>query len=315
MSSTFPDLTTNFPDSIDPLRIFRNVDITSQPLVLLYYDYINSGKFNEANQLIINNPILKETLLTADLVQLMYDQAIASQRFYLSDFQKYIINAIQYKGVWLPTVQYPMLSVVYHEGFSYMAVKQDIPIGALPTDINYWVAQTIKGDQGNTGLGLSPRGIWSNAISYGIHDMVTYEGKFWYAINDNLNSIPYEGSLNWVLAPVIIPLSGIETETTKTNVMPNGTISVDLKKETVFDFDNLAVLWGVERIFDPTVVGQLMETIRVRVSGVLVATRKTIFNADGTVTVTETIYANGTTILRQTTITTTFGMVITEVVS
>lgn len=79
-----------------------------------------------------------------------------------------------------------------------MAIADDIPIGTIPTDIVYWYPLAIKGEQGESGLGLTPRGYWSDSTQYYKDDMVAYNNVLWAALSDNQNYIPNESSSVWL---------------------------------------------------------------------------------------------------------------------
>lgn len=232
MSVTNPDLINNFPDAADPNRLFRDVDLTTKSLVDQYYTYVNAGNFQAASQLILDNPVLNDIIISAYNMQYWYDMMLSQQRFYFTDFQKYVQEAIQFKGNWSSSAQYSTLNVVkYTDGFIYMAIKPNIPIGTLPTNINYFIPQTLKGDQGASGFGLSPRGAWNSNALYYVHDMVSYEGKLWYATLENMGSVPSEASSDWRFEPGITTVTGGQTDTASANVSSAGVITVNVKNQ------------------------------------------------------------------------------------
>ena len=90
--------------------------------------------------------------------------------------------------------------VFYYVGTTknpYMAIADNIPIGTLPTNINYWYPLSIKGEQGVPGLGLTPRGIWSEYIQYYQNDLVSYNNALWAANEDNIGYFPSDSSTVW----------------------------------------------------------------------------------------------------------------------
>ena len=59
MSNTYSDLLyTNYPDAIDSYEYMQDMSSDLLDLVSQYESLINSKKFNEAGQLLINNPTL-----------------------------------------------------------------------------------------------------------------------------------------------------------------------------------------------------------------------------------------------------------------
>ena len=78
-----------------------------------------------------------------------------------------------------------------------MNIADDTPIGTLPTNTNYWYALAIKGDQGESGLGLTPRGTWSEYTQYYQNDLVSYNNALWAAKEDNIGYFPNDTSKVW----------------------------------------------------------------------------------------------------------------------
>lgn len=95
-------------------------------------------------------------------------------------------------------------------------------------------------------------------------------------------------------------------------------VKTDIAALQQFDFDNISNFSGVTKDTIFTSATVIDENIKKTVGNTLVATRKTTFNANGTISVLLRVYAeDGITITKQTTITTTFNAngSITEVVS
>lgn len=85
-------------------------------------------------------------------------------------------------------------------------------------------------------------------------------------------------------------------------------VKVDITLLQTFNFDNLAELKGCSKstTFNPD--GSISESIVKTVGGANVATRETVFNADGSITVTTTVYDDdGQTVMKQATVTTVFN--------
>jgi len=78
-----------------------------------------------------------------------------------------------------------------------MCIDSDVTIGTLPTDDTYWIPLTLRGAQGASGTGLSPRGGWSSIIQYYTDDCVAYNNALWQAKRDNLNAVPQDVSDDW----------------------------------------------------------------------------------------------------------------------
>lgn len=229
MSNTYPDLTNAFPDSVDPLRIFQDVNISNKNLVDQYNGYVAAGNFTAASNLIRANPSMRDMIINADNMQLFYDAVISLERHYMNNFYQYVVNALQYRGTWSSSTRYSKFDLVRYaeDGLAYLAVMENIPVGTLPTSSQYWIALSVKGEQGESGLGMTPRGTWSSAVQYYQYDVVTWDNKLWWAKADNRNSQPFVGSNVWEVA-LSMSVTGSVTDTTSTNVTSSGVISVDV---------------------------------------------------------------------------------------
>lgn len=263
MSNTNTDLINNFPDELDPLRLFKDVDINTKPIVDEYYRLFNQGNFEAIDLLFESNPFLKDMVWNAYNMQYLYDMNISTQRLYKNDIQQYLINIIKYKDTWASAVTYTKYDVVkYNTGVlveCFMGIKTTIPTGTLPTNALYFAPVTLSGAtfvptvsptgdiswtndkqltnpttinvrgatftpilddfgniswtndknlpnptsiniKGESGLGLTPRGVWNGNVSYERYDMVSYENKLWYSVQANTNQLPKPDSIYWTIA-------------------------------------------------------------------------------------------------------------------
>ena len=201
MSQLYPDLINNFPNDIDPNRKFQDVTSANKALVLQYYTYKEAGNDAAATDLLNTNPALKDTIVTAEMIQYIYDMNVSQQRFYLNDVQTYLVNLVKPKGYFSETTKYTKYDTVQYtvNGAiqSYMGAKVDIPIGTLPTNTTYFNPITLRGEKGASGTGLSVRGVWNSLDQYYVNDCVSWNNAMWYAVMENTNSAPNDLSENW----------------------------------------------------------------------------------------------------------------------
>lgn len=202
MSTTYPDLyETKFPDAIDNWDRFLDPTIQTLSAITQYQKYYDQGDFEQANSVLESNPTLKRIIVNASSINKMLDGIIAIQRFYFSDFQTYLQNIIQLKGEWSSSIKYPKYSVVtyiIHDNTeAYLCLSNDCPIGTLPTDTNYWTPWTARGAKGDSGTGLTPRGMYSATADYLVNDLVSFNNTWWYAVKNNTGSQPSDSNSNW----------------------------------------------------------------------------------------------------------------------
>lgn len=92
MSKQYPDLDlTNFPDEIDNRRLLQDPS-TDEDLaaITLFLDAISRNDMVEANQILNNNPQIKDMQITAESINRHEDMIIAMERLFTNDIEGYI---------------------------------------------------------------------------------------------------------------------------------------------------------------------------------------------------------------------------------
>lgn len=201
MGTIYADLNSNFPDKVSTMTRVQDVSAAMKPYVDQYYAYYDRGDFDSANAVLTSHPELLNMIINANIFNNLRDEIIATQRTFRDDVQSYIFNVVKNRGAWNSYTKYIKYNVVYYAigetQNPYMAIADDVPIGTAPTNINYWYPLSIKGDQGVSGLGLTPRGAWSEYVQYYQHDMVSYNNVLWAANEDNIGYFPSDSSTVW----------------------------------------------------------------------------------------------------------------------
>lgn len=202
MSEIYQDLIfSDFPNKVSEMPRVQDVTISAKPYVDLYNTYYNKGDFDSANQVLQDNPELLRMIVNAETFNILRDEIIATQRTFKDDTEAFIFNVVKIKGDWSSTVKYIKYNVVYYAAdgnkLPYMAIADDIPIGASPTNITYWYPLAVVGKQGESGLGLTPRGIWSEYTQYYKDDLVSYNNALWSCNQDNIGYFPNASSTIW----------------------------------------------------------------------------------------------------------------------
>lgn len=95
-SETYEDLPlTNFPVSEDTFERMMDVTIAMYPLVKQYNEYYEAGNLTKCNELLDNNPNLKQAFFNANSWNMIRDAIIALERFFLEDVETFINNVAQ----------------------------------------------------------------------------------------------------------------------------------------------------------------------------------------------------------------------------
>lgn len=209
MSATYTDLTNNFPNSIDPNRTFSDVTSTNKDLVNQYYTYKEAGNDSAAIDLLTQNPDLKNTIITHETMQLIYDMCISQERFYASDVRTTLTTIVHYKGAYNATTKYSMFDLVTYNYRAYLCNSSDVAIGTLPT-ASGWDRITF---QGESGTGMAFYAAWDSSQAYKVQDCVPYSNKLYVCIQANTNQTPLDNPTYWV--PVITAPKQIIFSTTQ----------------------------------------------------------------------------------------------------
>ena len=197
MSTTYPNFShTNYPDEIDTFQYFSDPTDNDVALIKQYQSYFNTGNISAAAKVLEDNPSLKNKIINATNLNKIIDAIKAIETLYMSDIQSYIMEVVTYKNVYSPKVTYSKYDVVDYNGHAYMCISS-CPIGTLPTNKDYFIPLSLKGDKGESGTGLSPRGVWNEYIQYYKDDLVSYNNVLWAANEDNIGFLPSDTSTKW----------------------------------------------------------------------------------------------------------------------
>lgn len=194
-------LYTNFPDqSYDTYEYMQDMTSDLLDLVSKYESLIASKRFNEASQLLKDNPQLNRIYFNAEKYNKLVDSIRATQRLYSSDVQTYILELVKYLGNYSNSQKYTKYNVVNYNSMVYMCTSLNCPLGTIPTNTTYWYPLSIKGDQGNPGIGLSYESLWQANFTYNKDSAVSY-GTCLYAssCDDNYGHTPSKTSDYWKL--------------------------------------------------------------------------------------------------------------------
>ena len=194
MSSTNQDLINQFPDALDPNFLYYEMTSTDKTYVDQYYTYMAANDIPSANALFATYPRLEGLIVTSQRMQYHNDEILSLERFYFSDFQKYITTAVKYKGAYSPSAAYSMLNVVTYNYKAYQCMSSSCPIGTLPTSTTYWVSLTLEGI---SGTGMAFYTSWSNSQAYKLQDCVPYAGVLYVCIQAHTNQNPSTATAYW----------------------------------------------------------------------------------------------------------------------
>lgn len=235
MSATYPDLSSNFPESIDIFPTWFNIVASDGPLIAQYQQAMEAGNTTLANQILTQIPQGTQKIITATSLNDLTAAILAVERFYKDNIADYVqnlqqswlttINQFSYQGVWQSGTSYVTNNLVSYTvsglNLVYIALS-DVPVGTAPTNQTYWRLLTIQGQAGASGTGLSYRQEWSNSATYSTNDAVTYDGSLWMALQPSQNREPSSSPQYWKMVMSLETTTYPIQDTEPTNLQVEG---------------------------------------------------------------------------------------------
>ena len=206
MSNTYPDLPrTNFPDNIDNIPDYSDISNSMEvSLVNQVQDYMLQGNFNAAQQLLAQNPSLYNKMINADKLNTNRDIIVALERYLKTDYQQYIetkqqaweiiASELKYVGDFAFNQLYNVNNMVSYTvddiNSLFICIKVTPNTGIIPTNTEYWRQVTIKGEKGDSGVGLVYIGEYSDETTYQTDNLTSYNGGLYVSTRDNNKGYP-----------------------------------------------------------------------------------------------------------------------------
>lgn len=200
---------SSLPENMDNFPRKQDLTIDDLPLVNLFEQKYSAGDFEGANAILEANPQLKNKINNSEGYNYLRDAIVALEKLFLTDIENYIMNVAKYQGTFDPTKAYKKYDIVdyAHDGAinAYWVKYDNTPVGTLPTNINYFAPQTLRGLQGASGLGLAFRQVWQELTPYSKNDAVSYKGEIYQALTDNTGKNPATSTVEWLKIMYLTP--------------------------------------------------------------------------------------------------------------
>lgn len=235
MSATYPDLSSNFPESIDIFPTWLNIVASDGPLIAQYQAAMEAGNQTQANQILAQIPQGTQKIITATSLNDLTAAILAVERFYKDNIADYIetqqqswltvIQQFSYEGVWQNGTSYVVNNMVSYtvSGLNLIYIATSTPpVGTVPTNTQYWRVLTIQGQSGESGDGLSYRQEWNSSTTYSANDAVTYDGAVWMALQSSQNRLPDSSPQYWRLVMNLETVAYPIQDTVPTNLQVDG---------------------------------------------------------------------------------------------
>lgn len=201
------------------IELMDNMHLSSQDLFLEFYKAMQNNDVNSAQRILDNNPDLANQITNSENINYLINILNARELEPKTDIDIFLdnlyqlflkmINDTRIIGNYSSTVQYNAHNFVFYQNKYYYAIKTP-PIGTVPTNTEYWNEYDIKGFQGYGGVtNLNYLGNWDSTINYKPYDVVVYQNKVWYAIDNNINYVPNLNHYPW--NPIMFPAQAVKT--------------------------------------------------------------------------------------------------------
>lgn len=195
---------TTFPDSVQRFDLKTDVSSSVYDSWKQFNTYISNGQFANASTLLQSNTELQKCIIDGNYINQLSKTLEEVEDLFLNKIQTYIHETVIHRGAWSAAIKYTKYNFVTYpvNGVvqTFECLRDDTPIGTVPTNTTYWVIRTIRGEdgkQGASGTGLSPRGTWDGTIQYHQNDLVSYNNVLWAANSENIGHIPNNNSPVW----------------------------------------------------------------------------------------------------------------------
>ena len=214
MSETYPQYPhSNFPDNLDSWDTFLDIVASDANLLTQYQQYILAGDFENAQYIYQQIPDAPRKFIGALVMNQFADAIMSLEMFYgesgiieylnrkQAEWQA-IIDEFTYVGVYSNSEQYYKNNIVLYndngQNYLFINIYEEVtPIGTIPTQTDYWRVFTIQGQQGEAGNSTTFYFTWDSATQYRTNNIVCMNSSLYVALQDNKNSIPYDGSEYW----------------------------------------------------------------------------------------------------------------------
>lgn len=237
---------TTFPDSVQRFDLKTDVSSSVYSDWKQFNTYITNGQFTNAASLLQSNTELQKCIIDSSYINTLSKTIEEVEDLFLNEVQSYIHEIVVHRGEWSPTIKYVKYNFVTHTVGNivqtYECLRDDTPIGVAPTNTTYWVPRVIRGDKGESGLGLTPRGEWNGFTQYYQYDLVSCNNVLWTANYDNIGYFPNDTSPVWT--PVLsmnILYSSIKILNDEIDKIIDGTASLTDDNTGINEDDNSSI--------------------------------------------------------------------------
>lgn len=187
---------------------FEDIHLSDTQLYALFRQYYKNGAYQEALNILSQNPQLDLKAIIADNLNDLNERVYGMENVYYVEVEQYLadllqsmqtdVNNLSNQNQYSATQQYYENNFVYYNNEVYFCIKEP-PIGTDPTNATYWLHLGLFGENGLYGLSnLTFVGTWNTNAVYTTNQVVYIGYTFYWALQDNQGQDPAtESSEYW----------------------------------------------------------------------------------------------------------------------
>ena len=201
------------------IELMDDMHLSNKDTFMDFYIAMKNNNIGRAQSILDNNPDVANQIMNSENINYLIDILNARELEPKTDIDYFLknlyqlflkmINDTKIVGEYDTNTQYYIHNFVLYQNKYYYALKTP-PIGTVPTNKEYWMEYDIKGFQGYGGItNLNYLGNWDSTINYKPYDVVIYQNRLWYAIDNNISYPPNLNHYPW--NPIIFPAQPVKT--------------------------------------------------------------------------------------------------------
>lgn len=194
------------PNTIPYLR-YQEIQTSDVSVTNSFKQAWDTSNYTTALNILVNNvqQLTGKTLnanavakIANGLVTLQAKYDTATRQFLAAglDHEQLLLDSIQNLQEYDETADYVLFNFVLYDDEIYMALD-DVPVGTLPTDEDYWLYVGLKGEQGAGAIQGAVKYNWSSTTNYVQNDIVVYNNIVYIALQNSRGRTPSTSSTYW----------------------------------------------------------------------------------------------------------------------
>lgn len=211
---------------------FEDIHLSDTQLYTLFRQYYKDGAYQEALNVLAQNPQLNLKAIIADNLNDLSERVYGMENVYYVEAEQYLadllqsmqtdVNNLSNQNQYSATQQYYENNFVYYNNEVYFCIKEP-PIGTDPTNATYWLHLGLFGENGLYGLSnLTFVGSWNTNTVYTTNQVVYIGYTFYWALQDNHGQNPTtESSEYWGILFTVEPQQIVADMNQPINQNPN----------------------------------------------------------------------------------------------